>query len=269
MNQIKYNASVIIPTYNRVNLLRKTLQSLVSQTHNRFEVIVSDDGSSEDNLELIRSFEGQLEIKFIYHQDTGFAVARARNLAASIARSDLLIFIDTGVILPPDAIERQYLYHQENAGALIGIVHGDLHSSQHDHNHEIDPDVIDERIAQFSKYGYDLSVLPCPWIFFWSCYLSIKKPHFLQTGGFDEYFTSWGGEDVELGIRLHKQGIHLCVDKNIEAFHIPHERQEKLNIKTDKENREYIISKHHDLQNIHLLRQYGSRVMNDIAMSED
>ena len=65
MYESKYDISVIMPTYNRSNLLEYSLQSLVLQDIDpgRFEVVIGDDGSSDDTREVIRKYEKQINIQ--------------------------------------------------------------------------------------------------------------------------------------------------------------------------------------------------------------
>ena len=55
--------SVVIPTYNRAVLLKRALESLVNQTYKNFEVIICDDGSTDNTKEVVDSFNGKLNIK--------------------------------------------------------------------------------------------------------------------------------------------------------------------------------------------------------------
>ncbi|MBY0445348.1 MAG: glycosyltransferase, partial [Burkholderiales bacterium] len=74
--------SIVIPTYNRADLLRYTLESLVLQTLDKqlFEVIVVDDGGSDNSEEVVRAFAEQLNIKYFWQEDKGFRAGKARNI---------------------------------------------------------------------------------------------------------------------------------------------------------------------------------------------
>ena len=74
--------SVIIPTYNRSTLLKKTLDSLSIQSLNndQYEVIVVDDGSSDNTAVIVDSFKTKLNISYYFQEDRGFRVAKARNI---------------------------------------------------------------------------------------------------------------------------------------------------------------------------------------------
>jgi hypothetical protein len=81
--------SVVVPTYNRAPLLRRTLVSLLRQrTPPSFEVIVADDGSSDDSEKVAAELGEHLPIRYVYQEDMGYRVAKARITAK---RNSLLI----------------------------------------------------------------------------------------------------------------------------------------------------------------------------------
>jgi glycosyltransferase involved in cell wall biosynthesis len=86
--------SVIIPTYNRANELRRCLKSLVSQTIQEFEVIVCDDGSTDDTKEVIQEFQGLLNLKYTYSTNFG-GPAQPRNSGLKIANGEFIAFLDS------------------------------------------------------------------------------------------------------------------------------------------------------------------------------
>src|SRR5882672_6181176 len=92
--------SVIIPTYNRMALLRYTLDALTRQDlgADRFEVLVVDDGSSDGTAALVERYQGRLDVRYFFQPDQGYRVAAARNIGIAHARSDVCVFLDSGVI---------------------------------------------------------------------------------------------------------------------------------------------------------------------------
>lgn len=86
--------SVIIPTYNRADKLKRCLQSLVSQTFKNFEVIVCDDGSTDETVGIVKEFSTQLNL--IYDYDTNFGgPARPRNRGLFLAKGEFIAFLDS------------------------------------------------------------------------------------------------------------------------------------------------------------------------------
>jgi glycosyltransferase involved in cell wall biosynthesis len=98
-NQNDLTVSVIIPTYNRSQLLSYTLDSLVQQDlpKDRFEVVVGDDGSSDDTRQVVGKYEALMNVKYAFQEDKGYRPGSARNKAISISEGDICLFIDSSV----------------------------------------------------------------------------------------------------------------------------------------------------------------------------
>lgn len=86
--------SVIIPTYNRGGSLIKVLNSLVNQTYKNFEVIVCDDGSSDNTEEVVHSYINILNIKYFWSENWG-GPARPRNIGISKSVGKWICFLDS------------------------------------------------------------------------------------------------------------------------------------------------------------------------------
>lgn len=94
--------SVIIPTFNRSKILAITLASLVKQrTHFSYEIIVADDGSSEDISRVIRNFEHKLDIKYVRQKDYGYQLCAVRNLGIRTAKYDFIAILDCDMAANP------------------------------------------------------------------------------------------------------------------------------------------------------------------------
>ena len=97
--------SVVIPVYNRKRDLDIALASLTNQTNKAFEVIVVDDGSSEDLTPVIEKYSGRLVLSFIRIENSG-GPARPRNGGVSSARGEWISFLDSDDGWHPQRIER-------------------------------------------------------------------------------------------------------------------------------------------------------------------
>lgn len=119
MNSSKIKFSVIIPTYNRADLLHVCLQSLVDQVYKDFEVIVCDDGSTDNSAELVKSFENKLKITYFYEENWG-GPARPRNNGLKLAKGEWVAFLDSDDYWSPNKLkvvsrylnEADVLYHR-------------------------------------------------------------------------------------------------------------------------------------------------------------
>ena len=83
--------SVIIPTFNRINLIVRAIESVLKQTYKVFEIIVIDDGSTDGTYELIKKSYPKV---FIYHQKNK-GVSAARNMGLTLARGTWIAFLDS------------------------------------------------------------------------------------------------------------------------------------------------------------------------------
>ncbi|MBD8013469.1 glycosyltransferase family 2 protein [Planococcus wigleyi] len=97
--------SVIIPTYNRSELLKKAIESLENQSHQNFEIIIIDDCSTDDTAEVVRGMDDE-RIIYLRH-DTNKGGSEARNTGIKQATGSFIGFLDSDDQWLPDKLERQ------------------------------------------------------------------------------------------------------------------------------------------------------------------
>ena len=97
--------SVVIPTYNRADLLEEVLRSVLQQTYQDFEVIIVDDGSTDDTRERVAAFQSDPRVRYIYQENRGLAGARNTGIRAS--QGDYIAFLDDDDIWLRDKLEKQ------------------------------------------------------------------------------------------------------------------------------------------------------------------
>ncbi len=95
--------AVVVPCYNHAEVLPRTLEALARQTLVPAEVVVVDDGSSDDAASVVKNFDTRLQIRFIRFETNRGAPA-ARNEGARLTTSPFLIFLDADAVLVPDAL---------------------------------------------------------------------------------------------------------------------------------------------------------------------
>lgn len=100
------DVSVVIPCYNHADVLRRTLDGLVKQTHKPAEIIVVDDASTDDPEPVVKSFEGRLNIRYLRLRHNHGA-PYARNEGARLTSSPYLLFLDADVELDPQALQME------------------------------------------------------------------------------------------------------------------------------------------------------------------
>lgn len=95
--------SIIMPTKNRMALIGAAIQSVISQTHQNFELIVVDDGGTDETEEVIAGF-GDTRIRYLKQEQSG-GVSKARNIGLSVARGDWVFFLDSDNAWRHDMVE--------------------------------------------------------------------------------------------------------------------------------------------------------------------
>ena len=239
-------ASVVIPTYNRSDKLRKTLETMTEQDvdPSRFEVIVADDGSSDDTVDVARSFAGRLRLKYYFQEDKGFRAGAARNGGARLASAPVLIFVDCGTLAGPGLVGGHLAVHAASAErrAVIGYCYGydafredlwapdsfdTLRPAEIVRQHHDNVEFADIREIDYVRYGSNPMKWSLPWLFFFTMNCSVPADDFWAAGGFDEMFRSWGVEDIELGYRLFHSGINMVLSRDAWAIEVPAKRPVK------------------------------------------
>ncbi len=110
--------SVIIPTFNRAHLIRETIASVLKQTYQNFEIIIVDDGSTDNTAEVVKSYSDP-RISYFYQPNSGLP-AKARNTGLARASGEFIAFLDSDDIWFPRKIERQLAEFAKNP-ELLGI----------------------------------------------------------------------------------------------------------------------------------------------------
>jgi glycosyltransferase involved in cell wall biosynthesis len=110
--------SVIIPTYNRRDLVREAIASVLAQTYRDFELIVVDDGSDDGTAEVVREFAQESDcVHYVYQSNRGVSAARNRGVAFS--NGELLAFLDSDDLWQPRKLETQVAFFDAQRDAQI------------------------------------------------------------------------------------------------------------------------------------------------------
>ena len=251
----KYTASVIVPTYNRLDELVMTLDSLVQQNCKyKFEVIVADDGSSVDTMSVIRAYVDKLDIRYCFQKDEGFRAAAARNMGIKLADGEICILVDNGIILHSKAVEAHINIHKSERVdcVALGYVYGfsfDLKPHDEEQIKEIilsnstdeairilDANkMYDEREKYYQALGDDLAAWPAPFVVCWSGNFSARRDILVKVGMFDEFFNTWGGEDQDLGLALFVNNVKYVLVREASSLHFPHTKEHDISVERETE----------------------------------
>ena len=113
--------TVMVPTHNRPDSLRRTMESIFTQTHPPDEIILVNDGQDEVPDDVFQK-ASSAKIPLIYKPRTNPSVAESRNLGMSLSTGDIMLMMEDDVDLPPDFIESLLkIYRHDTKGVIAGI----------------------------------------------------------------------------------------------------------------------------------------------------
>jgi GT2 family glycosyltransferase len=202
--------SVVVPTYNRSQSLARLLGGLDRQTVADFEVVVVDDGSSDDTLQMLARMRTRFGMRVLQQAHDG--PAAARNLGVREARGRIILFLDDDVLPHPDLI-REHMRMHEGSSDLVVV--GPM-SPPRDWKRpawvrwEEDMLQVQYRDMLAGKY-------PCTPRQFYTANASVTRARLLQVGGFDAGYKR--AEDVELAYRLRDAGARFVFDARASVLH--------------------------------------------------
>lgn len=202
-----YSISVIVPVYNGGEFLRRCLTALFSSDYSNYEVIVVDDGSTDDSAATARRLGAQV----IDSPHAKSGPAAARNAAAKIARGKILVFVDADVVVKKDTLGKIAAAFRDNLGisALFGSYDNTPGAKNFLSQYR---NLLHHYVHQNSSSAAET---------FWAGLGAIYQNTFAEIGGFDaEKFARPSVEDIELGMRLRAAGHRILLDKNIQATHL-------------------------------------------------
>ncbi len=204
--------SVVIPTYNRIDTLRVVVPSLLEQTlpAGEYELVIADSRSTDGTREYLAGLGAGGRVRHLPGDYTGRASARNAGIAAAVA--PLVLFTDADIIASPDLLERHVAGH-EAAERRIAIVGCELQVKSLD-DYRVQRDQPETRKPLHPAERRRLS-----WLYFLTGNASARRDDLSAVGGFDEDFTGYGHEDLELGYRLEKAGVELRYDARAINYH--------------------------------------------------
>ena len=200
-----FKVSIVIPTFQRSNSLKRSLAALTKQTFppDEFEVIVSIDGSTDGTKEIVENFESPYRLRYICAPNSGRSAARNRGI--NEAGGEVLIMIDDDLEPSPKFIEAHYSAHA--SAPRLGV----LGAAPIFVDESSDPTTIylaEEFNSRLDEKMSDPNYRFGIWDFY-SGNFSIHLEDIRKVGGFNESFKIYGYEDIELAQRLINAGIKI------------------------------------------------------------
>lgn len=201
--------SVIIPTYNCAKYLSWAIDSALNQTYKDFEIIVVDDGSTDDTREILSEYDGK--IRYIYQENKGHALAR--NSGIKNAQGEYIAFLDADDLWLPDKIKEEIEAIENNFEA--GLVHSNIYFLYEETNKKFCPKRDKNKLSGniFKHLLTRKAHISSPTVI-------IRKRCLEKVGLFDENLARLGSEDRELWLRVAKEFKVMYVDKPLAYYRV-------------------------------------------------
>jgi glycosyltransferase involved in cell wall biosynthesis len=203
MSKIGPKVSVIITTYNSMAYLPKTLDSVLGQTFTDFEVLIVDDGSSDNITEWIKELK-DVRIKTIFQSNQGVSVAR--NNGITNAQGEYIAFLDADDLWQPTKLEKQVLCLDKHLE--VGLVHTWV-SLINEQSQPTGRNFISNIEGNIWQQIIEKNMIAC-------CSVMVRRTCFETVGGFDSSLRS--AEDWDMWIRI-ADCYEVAVIKEILAYY--------------------------------------------------
>ncbi len=215
--------SIVVATYEWPQALEAVLRAFADQSDRGFELVVADDGSGPETEAVAEKWSAVLPIRHVRQDDDGYRLARVRNLGAGAATGEYLVFVDG------DVVPRRHFVRAMRAAAVPGwfvagkrlllsegltrrvladeipiqrwsLPHWALHWGQSSPLMALTSrdrrlpgrEGLPEFVPHADGYGFLLGVF---------------ASDFERVNGYDARFAGWGGEDVDMAVRLRRAGL--------------------------------------------------------------
>jgi glycosyltransferase involved in cell wall biosynthesis len=203
----RYPIAVVIPTFNRADVLMKCLGHLERQSCRDFEVVVVDDGSTDSTSDRMKSYlkDTPLAIRYLHQENHG--PARARNHAISVANATIALMIGDDIFASPGLVAEHLKLHLDRPEESVAGLGLTLWSEV---GQTVTPFMkwLDSDGLQFD-YGSLLRGKKPDWGNFWTSNISLKT-RVLKEFPFDESFPHAAMEDIELACRIEsRRGLDM------------------------------------------------------------
>lgn len=216
-------SSVVLAVYNNPRELELCLEGFCYQTVDNFEISIANDGGESTKIEqIINQYRDKLNINYCYINPPTdqFRLAQARNRAIHLSSGSRIISTDSDCIPSPTFIEQ----HNTAKGITIGM--------RQRISQTLAPSITKTSIEKLERIPHrrderyeSLPKLLRPQDFIdycWGCNVSFPRDSLNVIGLFDEEYTGWGFEDVDLALRLVQHGDRISVNYNLVVYHLDH-----------------------------------------------
>lgn len=198
--------SAVLCTCNRAPLLARALGALSAQTlgTEQFEVVLIDDGSSDETAQIVSVFASLLNLRYVRQPNSGLAAAK--NHGICLSRAPIIVFLDDDDVLDSHALEQHWLSHHQDPRvetAVLGYT-----GLGHEPSRSPLMRYVMEVGCQLFYYSPLKDGQELDFTYFWGGRSSCKRALLLEHGVFDPVFR-FGAEDIELAYRLRNAGLRV------------------------------------------------------------
>ncbi len=252
--------AVIVTTYNRPDALAAVLDGYLAQTITRFEIIVADDGSTDDTREVVSRYAARapFPVRHVWQEDQGFRAAAARNRALAATTADYVIFTDGDCIPRHHFVARhcalaepgcflagnRVLLSQDFTGNALAQ-HLPLHDWGMVHwlTLRLKGDINRWLPLLMLNSGAWRTRQPQRWEGVKTCNLSAWRADLVRVNGFDESYSGWGLEDSDLVIRLLHAGVrHKSARFAAPVLHLWHSENDRSRLPENQRRLEELLA---------------------------
>jgi glycosyltransferase involved in cell wall biosynthesis len=195
-------ATIQLCTYNRAALLERVLDACFEQTvgPTAYEVVLVNDGSTDNTAAVIDRARARATCRFVVHDQANAGLAKGRNQGIRLAAGERIIFIDDDVLPLPNFVEEHLRSHDAHPRAIVRGAAINVESFD-----ELPPPV-------WSIKDYSGN-------YFWTTNVSVPLQTIRAIGGFNESFSEYGWEDIDVGLRLRFGGVRAAFNKHALVYH--------------------------------------------------
>jgi len=201
--------SIIIPLYNRPQEIKELLETLTRQTYTRFEVLVIEDGSTNDAAAIVQSFTNRLDVKYFVKPNSGQGFSR--NYGFERAQGDYFIVFDSDCLIPPDYLE--IVMHSLEANYLDAYGGPD---DAHPSFTSVQKAISYSMTSPFTTGGIRGNKKGVGQFHPRSFNMGISRKVWETAGG---YLITRLGEDIEYSIRIHSMGFKIGLIPHAKVYH--------------------------------------------------
>ena len=206
--------SVVIPTRNRAQKLRRALDGLCAQSVSRaaFEVVVVDNASTDETGATVAGYLNRAA-NWKYLRELKPGAAAARNCGIRASQGEIVLFLDDDVIPDPQLVEEHGRIHREQAAVVLGSVRFPWDGTGTAFRRTL---AQHPELMQSFRFPDPADV---PFQHFYTCNVSLPRFFLSRSGVFDEQFQGSGFEDTDLGYRIARAGCRIVFNPRASAVH--------------------------------------------------